>query len=1351
MNDYLPPILIGSPIGNTTVDFLDRNNQKVPVGMVGELCIGGLGVTKGYHERPDLTAEKFINLEGEGIVYKTGDLGRYLEDGNIELFGRIDNQVKLRGFRIEPGEIENSLAQIKSVREAVVKVIKFDDHDERLVGFLNVEPDFKTSTEEINEILSKQLPLYMIPAFYQVSNGFPRLPNGKINKRALVFDHKETVYEDEIDLELLTETQKKLLITWREILKTSKIKLTDEFFNAGGNSLLSIRLLNKIRETFEVSLTFREFLENSTIIKLSKLIDNTIDKSDGTSIDLVHLKSGQNLPLTNNQKRLWVISKLRPDEPIYIIPINYRFKGKFNREVFENSINILFDRHHIVYSVFKESDGEPYCEISPSEIAISYYDYSDLSEEVRSGKIKDLIYSYSRKVFTLKEGPLYRLFLIKADEEDYYFHMSIHHIIFDGWSQGVLVNDLSKIYNSLLNDGRVNLEDLSYQQYDYAEWERTSELNKESVTFWDETLQGCSSVLNFPYDFQRNERQTGVCNFEKINISKTLTDSLRKLSREEGVSLFNVLMSAFGVQLHNYSGDDDLNIGLPVSYRPHSKLENIFGMFVNTVVVRLKYDKGATFRTLIRQTNNSSMNALAHQDVPFESVVDIVSPDRSSNTNPLFQVALAWQSNLYESLKLDGISSEAVSGSERANLFDIILYLWENEGMVEGEIDYSADLLKQETMRRFLDNFMETIARLAQHPDLPIESIEKISDNEKNLIESFNDTRSVYPADKTISHLFEEQVNQFPDKTAVVFKGDSLTYQQLNERSNQLAHTLRAYGVRDNTPVGLLTNKSLDLIVGIIGILKAGGGYVPIDPEYPEERIGYMLNDAGCKILLLQDKYSKISIDGVKNLNLNSPQSYHPDGSNPEPISSSSDLAYIMYTSGTTGKPKGSMIIQSGVVRLVRNTNYMEFTPDDRILLTGAVVFDATTFEIWASLLNGGTLYIVERETILDPKALGEELIKNSITTLWLTSALFTQIAERRTDIFRNLKYLLTGGDVISAPHINKVRKDNPQLKVINCYGPTENTTFSTTYLIEKDFDHNIPIGKPISNSTAYIFDKDMNYCPVGVIGELFVGGDGLSTGYLNREDLNSTKFLSNPFKPEERLYRTGDYARWLHDGNIEFRGRADNQLKIRGFRVELEEIESVISEINGVVETVVLAAKLEAGDTRLVAFLNVSESFNMDTNEIAAYIRSRMPAYMIPSLFKIMHGFPKNVNGKTDRKALAFDKDDFGRQESSIDMSTLSPTEMEIHKIWSEALKTDNLLVTDNFFEIGGNSLLAISIMSKIETAFHFELGLKAFFDSPRIKDIADTIDIKLKHAKKKHGTIKQDKEDENIVSGEI
>ncbi len=1321
ITDVDAPIQIGRPINNTTIHIVDKNYVPLPIGAIGEVCIEGLGVAEGYINQPLLTSEKFIRIENNNLVYKTGDLGRFLQDGNIELFGRIDNQIKLRGFRIEPGEIESLLTGLPNVKEAVVKVIRFDDNDERLIAFLNTDNNFNSSNEEIKSILSNKLPPYMIPSFFQKSDGFPRLPNGKINKKALVYRKDDSDQENKINLNSLTSTQKKLLTIWESILKTKVNDISEIFFNSGGNSLLGIRLINKIREEFGITLTFSELVSNPSIQKLYVIIDNQANASD-ESVNMVHLTELKNLPLTKNQQRLWLLSSLNPEKPLYIIRSTYELIGFLNMELFIKSIDILFQRHHIVFSTFKKEDLKPTCDIRAGKADISYLDYSDLSQNEAFGMMEATISQSSQKVFDLENGPLYRLYLIKTRNDVHYFHMSIHHIIFDGWSQGVFINDFNEIYNCLLTGNNANLEKLEFQQYDYANWEKNQVAGKESVMFWEEYLRGCSPLLNFPFDFQRGESSTGKGALEEIRFPNNLSQTLRRISTEEGIPLFTTLMSAFGVLLHRYSGDNDLNIGLPVAYRPHSKLEKIFGMFVNTLVIRLKYENIISFREMIKQSNKEAMNVLSHQDTPFETVVEVTKPVRIEGTNPLFQVAFAWQNNLSVGFNLEGITSNAIKGKVRGATFDLTLALWENGDTIEGEIEYNTDILQAETVNRLKNHFLTLVNNLVEDIDVPVNSVRMISEEEIRIIDEVNNTTTNYPKEKTIAQIFEEHAQSIPDNIAISFKDISLTYRQLNERSNQIARELRKSGVKLNSAVGLLSDKSPEMIIGIIGILKAGGCYTPLDPGYPDERKCFIAKDSGIKVLLAQSKYMGIEIDSVEKLDINSKEVSENETSDLKCLSHPEDLAYILYTSGTTGTPKGTPITNRGAIRLVCNTNYYNFTAEDRTLFAGALVFDASTMEIWSALLNGGRLHIIEKETLLDPEILEEEIQNNGITNLVITSALFNHLVENKISVFNGLKYLMIGGDVISPDHANRVRRQNPDLSLFNGYGPTENSCMSAYYKVEKDFYSRIPIGKPNSNSTAYIFDKDMNYQPVGVPGELYVGGDGVSPGYLNRDDLNRTHFIRHPFKPDERLYKTGDLVRWLPDWNIDFLGRTDNQLKIRGFRIELEEIESVISEFDGVIETVVKPFKIEHGDYKLIAFLNVQDNFSTVTQDIIENLKTKLPSYMIPSTIQVMHGFPKTINGKTDRKSLFFDSKDLEKKEL-LRPDELLPVEQSIYNLWSELLKTSDISVTDNFFDVGGNSLLTMSLASSISKKFNIMMNSIMVFRYPTIKAQSDFI----------------------------
>lgn len=1320
-------IFVGTPVDNTTIHILN-GEQEQPVGAVGEVCIGGLGVSRGYHNREDLNREKFILL-GDKPVYRTGDQGRINNKGLLEIYGRNDNQIKFHGYRIEPGEIEYHLGRIDDVEEAVVKLHRFSDDDERLVGFLNVKGSFEFKRDEIVKSLENEIPSYMIPSLFMVMNEFPRTLNGKIDKKSLVYDPGMAGHDQDMEQEKreLTAEEEQLLSIWQDVLRIKNIKPDQNFFEAGGNSLLVLSLLNRIEEAFGLRLTFVDLVSNPTVRTLSGLLPGS-GNATVSKLKLRHNEAEIDLPLTVNQKRIWTICMLNPATVAYNIPVSYRFRGVFDRDAFVQAVESVFNKNYTIFSVVNESGGNPFIDILRHKPEIIFEDYSSGPVDDALEKVDELIVKDSRTAFDLKEGPLYRAYLLKVAHDHYVFHLNVHHIIFDGWSWNVLVRELQDSYNTIARGEEWTCQVPAFQQYDLAEWEQENKNRGDKTAlkeYWAEKLRGTGTVLDLPADRKRPDTFYNTGGKQSLRLSPLLSGRLRQLAEKRNASLHSVLMSVYGVLLRKLSGMKDYCIGTPLSDRPHSSLESVFGMFVNTLVVRMQADEGMSLNSLIDRTNTNILEAIKHKDLPFEEIVNIIKPVRIPNVNPLFQVSFAWQNNINTPFEINDASVERIVEKETVAPFDITLYMWENGDVIEGELEYSDEIFSHETGRLMRNAFITLADTLTGDADMDIEEAAIISEDDRELVMKFNDTSVEYPRDKTIAGLFEQQVERFPDKTALVYADEKLTYTELNRRANRLAHHLRSRGAGPNTPVVLYADRSAEAITGILAILKAGAAYVPVDPEYPGSRVEYILEDCRPDLALVQEKYSDYKLGGVQKIIIGKGDGHEGEDSNPEIVNSSSDLAYIMYTSGTTGKPKGSLIRQYSVSRLVINPDWIELNSDIRILLTGALVFDATTFEIWATLLNGGSLYMVDKDTILDPGLLGKELKDNDISILWLTSGLFTQIAEQGAEIFSGLDYLLVGGDVLSAPHINKVRNNNPRLKVLNGYGPTENTTFSTIYHIDRDFSSNIPIGKPVSNSTAYIFDKNMNLLPVGVRGELYVGGDGVSKGYLNRKDLDEEKFVENPVNSGEIIYRTGDYARWMPDGNIEFFGRVDNQLKIRGFRVEPEEIEAVISDVPGVVETVIRPFKIN-NDTRLVAFLNVNKSFSREKQWLVSYTRDKLPPYMNPYDYVIMEGFPKTINGKTDRSALSYEPEE--RNNATVQMADreMSDTEKIIYDIWSDVLKTKDISVNDNFFDIGGNSLVAISVFSKMESAFNSEMRLREFFDSPRIRDLAGLIDFK-------------------------
>ena len=874
----------------------------------------------------------------------------------------------------------------------------------------------------------------------------------------------------------------KILKIWKLMIGSEEIGPDDDFFEIGGHSLLALQILTRIKEELGYKITLKDFLENPTINKLNSLVgfESVEQEQRVGSTEEVDIS---NMPLSYNQRSIWILSKLDAISPAYNIPWSFKITGELNVDIFKESINVLFNRHFIVFSTFKEKDGNPYCEIVPKPVNIELLDYSRKPREKSEKDILSFIGNDTRKQFDLETGPLYRIYLSKQSDSCYFFHGTIHHIIFDGWSFSVFFNELREIYDSLVQNKELKLEDVRDYYLDYFKSLQSAEnesIDQVSAKFWIENLKGINPKLEFPYDFPRKDSASGYGEKENIRLPSECTARLKEIARKEHATPFATLLSLLGVLFQRYSGTNDICIGTHVANRSSSGQERIFGIFVNTIPVRLKIDDTQKFSNLLNYTKNVILESIAHQEYPFEKIVKAVNPERYLNMNPIFQVAVQWITYSTKPMKFVGFNAERVDVKEGISPFDITFNLWENDDQIEGEVEYNIDILKRDTIIRLIDNFIHLVQSVIENLDSAIGNVPMISEEDKMLIDSLNNNQTDYPKDKTIAQVFEDQVNLYPDKTALVFKGDSLTYSQLNEKTNQLAHVLRNSGVIANDPVGILVDRSIDMIVGIFGILKAGGAYVPLDPEYPEFRKNFIVRDSGCKVLVTQNKFITEITEEVLKINLNSSSSYIGDKSNLKDINVSSDMAYIIYTSGTTGVPKGTLIPHRGVVRLVCNTNYVDFTPDDRVLQSTSIVFDASTVGIFGALLNGARLYLVDKETLLDSNLLGNELLRNNITMTDFPTAVFTQIAESRADIFHKLKTLLVGGDALSAQHVNKVRKINPQLVVINEYGPTENSCNSTAYIVDRDFNHKIPIGKPTSNSTAYIFDKDMNYQPIG-------------------------------------------------------------------------------------------------------------------------------------------------------------------------------------------------------------------------------------------------------------------------------
>ena len=1040
------------------------------------------------------------------------------------------------------------------------------------------------------------------------------------------------------------------------------------------------------------------------------------------------MKDLSNLPLTINQKRLWITYLQDKLNPAYNLKLTYHLKGDLDVDIFQKSISLLFEQQHTVFSVFKEKDGVPYCEIKPQIVKVELVDFSDEDPSSAWNKISSFIGTESREPFNIETGPLFRLYLLKINEKDHYFHASIHHIIFDGFSRRIFVLELSKIYNSLITNSSELPEPLVYQSYDYADTEIKStseEKEKELIDFWKDYLKDCPAELKFPYDFNRKNYLTGYGYREPFIVPANTSLKLRQISIETGTSLFETVLSAVGVLLNKYTGENDICIGIPASTRlMNPKLWKIFGLFVSTTVARLKIDENNDFRKFVKFTSGSVKDSVAHSNLPFEKIVQAIKPVRISGINPLFQVSLSWFTNFTVAMKLGDIVGERINVNEGVSPFDITFLIWENAGTIEGEIEYNVDLLEKETVIRLKENFISLLELLAGNPDKNISELSISSKNEILRLKEFNNTESPVP-DCLLHNFFEKQSLLTPHKTAVISGSQSLTYQELEKTSNHLAQYLILKGVTAGEVIALSVERSCDMIISVLGILKAGCCYLPIDPYLPRERINYMIEDSGARYLITHDSLADIfnpsNFSSIILIDKEKAIIHNQSALSPYLNIGNQSLAYLIYTSGSTGRPKGVKVHHQAVASfLLSMSKKPGLNSNDRLLAVTTPSFDISVLEIFLPLSVGAQVIIAGNDDLADGHRIAGLLDLNDITVMQATPVTWTLLLSSGWAGKKNLK-VLCGGEAISSGLIKELL---PKVESLwNMYGPTETTVWSTCFKI-KDTATPILVGTPIDNTQIYILDKYNKSLPVGIIGEVCIGGYGVTKGYNKQPELTREKYIN--FENDSIVYRTGDLGRLLKDGNLQLFGRIDNQIKLRGFRIEIGEIESLLMKIDGIKEAVVKVHEFGSNDQRLVAFLNADPGFVMDNGEIAKLLGRNLPSYMIPTFFQKSDGFPRMPNGKINRNKLILDVDKQLPKKTEI-QEKLSVSQEKILNIFEDILKKKPISITDNFFEIGGNSLLSIAVFSKIESAFNFKLGLRTFFDGPCVKDLAEAIDYSL------------------------
>jgi amino acid adenylation domain-containing protein/non-ribosomal peptide synthase protein (TIGR01720 family) len=1296
--DYPVSIPIGAPIANTTVYVLDEQQQVVPIGVPGELYIGGDGLARGYLHRPELTAERFVDVASLGRLYRTGDRCRWRADGALEFLGRLDDQIKLRGFRIEPGEIETLLRRESEIKDAAVVVQGEAEHRHLVAYLVPALPSLELNA--IRQNLRRQLPEYLVPSQFMVLTELPLTPNGKLDRRRLPALPSADVTGSPSDC--LTPTEELLASLWCNVLKRAAVGRDDHFFELGGHSLLATQLVSRIRDSFTVDLPLYVVFEHPVLRDQAAALDHS---QRGHDLPPIQARGGDTAPvLSFAQQRLWFLAELEGGAAAtYLISAALRLDGALDVAALRSTLRELTTRHTSLRMNFGNVGGQPVIHLRAPYDPLTVEDLSTLPAAEQDAAVRRQADAHAGRPFDLSHDPLLRLTLLHLGVDTHVLLFTLHHLIADGWSLGVLVRDLNALYGAACAGQTADLPPLPIDYADYAAWQRgwlQGTVREQQLAYWREQLAGAPSLLNLPTDYPRPAVKTYRGAHYPLHLDADLVAQLQALSRSQGATLFMTLLAAFQVLLYRYSGETDLLVGSPIANRTHSQTESLIGLFVNTLVLRTRLTPDQPFTALLAEVRRTALAAYAHQDLPFEALVDALQPERSLGHSPLFQVLFALQNAPAETLTLGDLALRPLAQEQSTAKFDLSLSLEETaNGGLAGVWEYSTDLFAAVTIARWSEHFTRLLRGIVADPQQPLSQLPLLPDRERQQLAAWNATATAYPRQATVAALFAAQATATPEAIALVSADRQLSYRELDARANRLAQYLTAhYRPAPDQLVGLCLERSPELIVGMLAILKAGAAYLPLDPDYPAERIRFVLEDADVAVLLTQAPLqTRLPESGaaVVCVDRDWPAiATHPDQA-PVSTATADSLAYVMYTSGSTGQPKGVGVPQYAINRLVCNTNYIHLGPGDRIAQASNIAFDAATFEVWGALLNGATVQLFSRDDLLDPDRFAAQLRQRRCNVLFLTTALFNRCAYTAPSLFHSLDYLLFGGEAVDPRAVAAVLAHGRPRQLLHVYGPTESTTFASWQAVETLAPDaaTVPIGRPLANTQLYVLDAYHQPVPVGIPGELYIGGDGLARGYLHRPELTAERFVD--VAGLGRLYRTGDRCRWRTDGALEFLGRLDGQIKLRGFRIEPGEIETLLRREPEIKDAAVMVQG-EAEHRQLVAYL-VPAVPSLELNAIRQNLRRQLPEYLVPSQFMVLAELPLTPNGKLDRQALPKPSSD---ATTALFEAPCTAQEQRLAAIWAKVLGRERIGRQDNFFALGGDSILSIQIIAKAREA---------------------------------------------------
>jgi amino acid adenylation domain-containing protein len=1225
----------------------------------------------------------------------------------------------------------------EAVGEAIVVVREETAGQKRLVAYVVANGTTELSSAGLRGSLQEKLPEYMVPAAFVQLDELPLTANGKVDRRALPLPETVSAPLDGNSAAPQTPVEELLVGIWSEVLGVEQVGRDDNFFELGGHSLLATQVLARVRHAFHVELPLRAVFEAATPARLAAVVEAATGVGIAQAAGMppvVPVSREAALPLSFAQQRLWFLDQFEPGSAAYNVPAAVRLTGNLDIPALERSLNEVVRRHEALRTTFATRDGQPVQIIAESmQLPLLVLDLSNLGIEERAQEVSRLTQAEALRPFDLSAGPLLRTTLLRLSADEHVALLTMHHIVSDGWSMSVFLREVAALYEAFLTGREPPLKALPIQYADYAVWQRewlTGEVLETQLSYWREQLAGAAPLLNLPTDHPRPLVQTYRGASELFAVPESLVEALRKLSKREGVTLFMTLLAAFKTLLYRYTNQQDILVGTGIGSRGDMETENLIGIFVNMLVLRTDLSRDPRFNELLQRVREVTLGAYAHQDIPFERLVEELHPERGMSHTPFFQVMLLLQNAPAVELGLPGLSLSLSGVETNISKYDLVIELKEEQAGISGRVEYSTDLFEAETIQRLLGHFKTLLESIAADPEQRLSALPLLTETERlQVLSEWNETDSDYPVQGAIHELFEAQVERTPDAVAVVYEGDELTYRELNRRANQLAHYLRKKGVKPESRVAICVERSLEMVVGLLGILKAGGAYVPSDPSYPKERLAFVLQDAEATLLLTQQRLvDDLPEHKAEVVLLDADREAIAAESEDQPSShvTPDNVAYVIYTSGSTGRPKGVLGLHRGAVnRFHWMWETYPFEAGEICCQKTSLGFLDSLWEIFGTMLRGVRTVIIPDEAVKDPHLLVEKLAANQVTRIVLVPSLLRVLLDTFTDLesrVPKLKYWVTSGEALPFELFERFRQNMPGAVLLNLYGSSEISADCTWYDLSGGTpDEVVPIGKPIANTQIYLLDAHLNPVPVGIYGTLHVGGEGLARGYLDRPELTAERFIPNPFsdEPGARLYDMGDLVRWRPDHNLEYGGRTDHQVKIRGFRIELGEVEAMLGSHPQISEAVVVAREDAPGEKRLVAYAVAEPGQALDINELRDFLKEKLPEYMLPSIFMELETLPLTPSGKLNRLALPAPT---GLRPSLT--ATYEPPQTSIEKeittIWIELLQLEQVGVNDNFFDLGGHSLMATQVMSRVRTNFNVEVRLRDFFMKPTVRHLS-------------------------------